>query len=319
MDLKKQLLIARGTIKHLPFLKNFHLPQSTGGTIESRYCYSVWMRHLVNSYRFLGRIPQNVAELGPGDSLGTGFAALLSGSKSIFALDVIKYWDNERNLRIFDELVKLFRDRTPIPDNTEYPKVRPVLNDFNFPAHIFTDEMLKKSLSCERLASIRKEIADIDNPSNIFIRYKIPWNDAGIIQEDSVDFIYSQAVLESVEEPDRAYGAMDRWLKPGGIMSHTIDFRSHGLTKDWNGHWVFNDLEWKLVKGNRSFLINRLPLSAHMLLHSGNGFIILYKESVITGNMIDRKALAERFRALSDEDLTTSGCYIISKKPEIYI
>lgn len=315
MDLEKQLLIARGTIKRLPFLRNFHIPDATGGTIESRYCYAVWMRHLVNSYRFLGTIPQTVAELGPGDSLGTGFAALLSGSSHIIALDAVKYWDNERNLRIFDELVDLFRSRAAIPGGSEYPKVRPFLKDYNFPINILTDKLLDESLTERRIASIRKEIGDIDNPANTFIRYKIPWDDDGVVHENSLEFIFSQAALESVEEIEKAYRAMQKWLKPGGIMSHTIDFRSHGLTRNWNGHWVFNDFEWKLVKGNRKFLINRQPFSSHISLHSKNGFIVLYKETVRTENLIDRKALAGRFNKLSDEDLTTSGCYIISKKP----
>jgi hypothetical protein len=316
MDFEKQLLIAKGTIKHLPGLKNFKQPQSTGGTIESRYCYTVWLRHLQKYHRFTGKIPGIVAELGPGDSLGTGFAALLSGSNHIKALDVIKYWDNDRNLKIFDELVSLFRNRSPLPDKSEYPKVRPAPDSYDFPHHILSESILDRSLSPCRIEAIRKEIGQIDDPGNTFISYKIPWNDADVISENSVDFIYSQAVLEAIEELENAYRGMRLWLKPGSIMSHTIDFRSHGLTKNWNGHWVFNDIEWNLVKGNRSILINRQPLSKHMELHSKYEFIILMRETVRMENLIDKKAFAVRFRNLSEEDLSTSGAYILSKKPE---
>jgi hypothetical protein len=54
-------------------------------------------------------MPESVAEFGPGDSLGVGLAALLSGSNRYSALDVHRDGSTERTLRIFDELVALFR------------------------------------------------------------------------------------------------------------------------------------------------------------------------------------------------------------------
>src|SRR5512138_1781851 len=143
MDFEKQILIAKGAFKHLPGVRKGY--RRTGGTIESRYCYSVWMRHLKNWNKYRDKVPETVAELGPGDSLGTGFAALISGARHLFALDMIKYWDNDRNLRIFNELVELFRKREAVPDNTEYPKVRPILTDYSFPSAILTNGVLKES------------------------------------------------------------------------------------------------------------------------------------------------------------------------------
>jgi hypothetical protein len=46
--------------------------KSTGGTVSARYCYLVWLRHLVLAERSgLSTNPTVVAELGPGDSLTT--------------------------------------------------------------------------------------------------------------------------------------------------------------------------------------------------------------------------------------------------------
>jgi hypothetical protein len=193
MNKEKLMPLAKGLIKHLPGVKKL-LPNKTGGTIESRYCYSVWMRHLKNWNTFNAEVPEIVAELGPGDSLGIGFAALLSGSKQLYALDVIKYWDNKRNLKIFNEIVELFKNKTNIPDNNEYPKVRPKLGDYNFPTKILSDNLLKETLEKNRLDIIRNEIININDPNNSFIKYYIPWNKTKIIRKESVDFIYSQAV-----------------------------------------------------------------------------------------------------------------------------
>ena len=49
-----------------------------GGAVSARYCYSVWLRHVVLlAQNGLWKYPKSVAELGPGDSLGVGFCALL--------------------------------------------------------------------------------------------------------------------------------------------------------------------------------------------------------------------------------------------------
>src|SRR5476651_1324393 len=78
----------------------------TGGSDSARYCYSVWMRHLVSAReKGLNTNPEAVAELGPGDSLGICLAALLSGSARCFAFDVVAHANPVRNLAIFDGLV----------------------------------------------------------------------------------------------------------------------------------------------------------------------------------------------------------------------
>lgn len=312
MNTEKLVLLAKGTIKRIPGLA--HRPMGTGGTIDSRYCYSVWFRHLLKwNQVYSNNIPETVAELGPGDSLGIGLAALLSGCNHLYALDVFKYWDNERNLRIFDELTSLFMNRESIPDNNEYPRIRPVPSTFEFPSHVLNEKILKESLSPDRIESIRRELININDTKNSFIKYKIPWHDADVIEPETVDFIYSQAVLECVDEPDHTYKAMNRWLKPGCLMSHTIDLKSH-LTKEWNGHWLFSDLEWDIAKGRSSYLFNRLPLSSHKKLFSENGFRIINEEKVRSENLLKRSELAGKYRNLSEEDLTTSGVYILAVK-----
>ena len=54
---------------------------ATGGTVSARYCYGVWLRHMKMAREAgLDTNPRVVAELGPGDSLGIGLAALLAGA-----------------------------------------------------------------------------------------------------------------------------------------------------------------------------------------------------------------------------------------------
>jgi hypothetical protein len=57
-----------------------------------------------------------VAELGPGESLGVGLCALLSGADHYVGLDVIAHSYPERNQLVLNDLIKLFQSRASNPD-----------------------------------------------------------------------------------------------------------------------------------------------------------------------------------------------------------
>lgn len=77
-----------------------------------------------------------MAELGPGSSQGVGLAALIAGAERYFALDLIDFSDVEQNLRVFDELVEMFRQRAAIPSAGVHSLRYPDLEDYSFPAFL---------------------------------------------------------------------------------------------------------------------------------------------------------------------------------------
>jgi len=284
--------------------------RATGGTDSARYCYSVWLRHLVMARASgLDTDPRTIAELGPGDSLGIGLAGLLSGADKCFAFDVVEHASAERNLGILDELVALLRRRADIPGPEELPSTKPALEDYRFPAGILGRERLQRALDPARIERIRASLRDPRRPQSL-IEYRAPWFAAERIAPASVDMIYSQAVLEHVEDLPGTYAAMMRWLRPSGFVSHQIDFKSHGTAPQWNGHWTYSEPAWRLVKGRRPYLINREPLSTHLRLLKAAGFEIRCTLAVRSSSPIGRAQLARRFRHLSDEDLATSGAFL---------
>ncbi len=119
MKLRIKAILA-GLATYVPGYDYLH---ATGGTDSARYCYSVWLRHLklLHEAGALRGVPHTVAELGPGDSIGIGLAALLSGAERYYALDVVPYPDLKSNLAIFDELVRLFRERRADLGGTRVP------------------------------------------------------------------------------------------------------------------------------------------------------------------------------------------------------
>lgn len=291
----------------------------TGGTVSARYCYAVWLRHLtLLDAHGLSNTYETLAEFGPGDSLGIGLAALLSGTARYYALDVVRYANNLHNLQIFEELIDLFRDRAPIPDEEEFPLIRPLLKSYAFPDHILTDDRLRDALAPERLAAISQDLRLPNHGQNTgaMISYIVPWDDTGIITEGTVDLIISQAVLEYPQDLQGLYSAMYRWLKPGGSMSHLIDFGSHGMTNDWNGHWACPRMLWRLGEGRRRIPLNRVPHSVHTDLLRAAGFQIVadIRETIPSG--IRRDQLTRQFRSITDDDLVTSVALMQSVKVE---
>ncbi len=292
--------------------------RGTGGTSSARYCYSVWLRHLVQaSLAGVDANPATVAELGPGDSLGIGLAALLTGVDEYHGLDVVEHASSRANLLVLDELAALIRQRTPIPGPDEFPEIRPVLEDYAFPDAILTESRLERSLRPERVDAIRAAIVDPGGArdSPIRIGYTVPWHDPGLIKPASVQMIYSQATLEHVEDLDNTYRAMSLWLAPGGIMTHQVDFKSHGMTRAWNGHWQYPAAIWKLVKGRRAFLLNRFPWSTHLAHLRASGFEILRIVRHERHDGLPVRELATPFNRLSEEDAVTAGAFVVVGKP----
>lgn len=288
------------------------LVRTTGGTDSARYCYSVWLRHLRGAHA-TGKMPAHpraVAELGPGDSIGIGLAALLSGAEQYSALDVVPYSDLGGSLQIFDELVELFQRRAPIPDDEELPGVYPKLPAYDFPKDILGQRHLDLALSPARITSIRESLAKM-NDTHGRIRYLAPWTDETSVAQGSTDLIFSQAVLEHVQDLPQVYRSMRRWLGTTGVMSHQIDYRSHGKADEWNGHWSYSDAAWKVVAGRRPYLLNRAPHSEHVKLLSEAGFEIVALQ-LQRGAALPTRRLARRFRKLSNDDLTTCGAYIVA-------
>jgi hypothetical protein len=288
-----------------------------GGANSARYCYSVWLRHLVIARsNGMTTIPKTLAEVGPGDSLGIGIAALLSGVESYAAFDVVNFIRLKQNLDILEELCVLFRDRTPIPGDEEFPLLSPKMESYSFPFELIPDHVLKKSLSVDNIKEIREALIDLSNGKvrNNRILYFAPWTSNDVLKESSIDFIVSQAVLEHVDDLPNTYQTMNRWLKNGGYCSHQIDFKSHGYANEWYGHWCYSDLKWFIIKGKRPYLLNRETLSTHLHIHSEYGFEILTVLRQRSTTPAKREKLAKKYVDIPDDDLITSSAYVLSVK-----
>jgi hypothetical protein len=138
------------------------------------------------------------------------------------------------------------------------------------------------------------------------------------LPSDSVDLVFSQAVLEHVPLAEFAATARElhRIQRAGGFGSHSIDFRDH-LQGSLN-NLRFSEALWERpwFAKRSGFYTNRLRLSAVVGTFSNAGFTVaIAKQNRWGAPPLKRPALASKFRALSDDDLRTSSAILTLTKP----
>lgn len=271
--------------------------------VDAEYYYRTWLSHVCLAHHFgCWDTPETVLEIGPGNSLGVGLAALLSGINKYLAYDVNPLLNELGEASLLSEIADLYRVKAP------FATADALLPTAELPSQLFAAERRAYFLSPDWIDQIKYSLA---NRGELIDYY----NDPDEIAMHTVDYIFSQSALEHVEELDTMYESMWKWLKPGGLMTHSIDFSAHGTSRDWNGHWTCPDWLWRLMQGKRLYFLNRVPLSQHQALLAHHGFELKGVHSIKRASTLKRAELAPRFQHLSESDLTTTSAFLVARKP----
>jgi SAM-dependent methyltransferase len=308
--------VLKGALTWIPGMQRaFYDRTAGGGTAEARYCYGVWLKHLSLLWQAgMRTLPTAVAELGPGSSLGTGLAVLLSGAERYAAIDVVRHASVATTAPLLESMVELFRERAPCPAKG-FPDYSDVLDARLFPSQILTDERLTRSLDAARLAELADAVRRLDaKEQHPRLRYGTSTT-GDVVRAGEADVLFSHVVLCMVEDQEAFYQCCARWLKPGGWMSHQIDFTSHGITNEWNGHLQYTDAVWRIIVGQRPFFANRARLSRHLALLDKYGFEVVSVQRRAGTDGIERSQLAPRWRDMSEDDFTCAHAFIVARKP----
>lgn len=245
-----------------------------------------------------------VAEIGPGDNCGVGLLLLAEGADSVDLVD--RFYSNrnpQAHAEIYSELIK----------------IRPVLRKFINESHI-EDESSFKGVNRWYGASAAAEI---------FFKKNKGYN-----------FIISRAVFEHLYDPALALQMMSTALVYGGYLIHKVDLRDHGLFSAFFhelkyleiNNWIYRKMTMASGRPNR-FLVNEYR---NVLESSGLSFEILVTRLAGVGDIIPHKKFedieqekreqaisyvrsarnkfADKFKIISDEDLSVTGIFIVAKK-----
>jgi len=221
----------------------------------------------------------NVLELGPGDSLFTAIISKVLGASHTWLVDVGPFATKHSDA--FIELFDLLRQKGfALPASNSSMLFEDILRDCN--AQYLTDGI--QSLSQ--------------------------------LQAASIDFCFSNAVLEHIPKEDFVQLAdeLSRILKPGGVCVHRVDFQDH-LGGSLN-NLRFTDRIWEgLLFRNSGFYTNRIRFGQMKMIFECAGFECSVPRLLRWDRLpISRSKFDSAFSQLTDDDLLIYGCDIVLKR-----
>lgn len=221
-------------------------------------------------------IDKNVLEIGPGGSIGFGLLALKNGAQKYYAVE------NGRHSFITNDRLD------------SYKKI--LNNDEKLIENLFLKE--RKGYIYNPL---RINFIEINQDS----KYSIP--------DNSIDFIYSCAVLEHVHNLDLCFSEMHRVLKINGIMNHQVDLQDHIFSQESLQFLKINDFWFNKLFKNIGAYVNRKRWGEYENLIKKNGLKILNLEKNVIFLQNDRvpKKLSDKY---SIDDLQTVSFNVTCQK-----
>lgn len=236
------------------------------------YAYGVFQRHFDRAKPVAGDSGFVAMEIGPGDSLFSALIARGYGAAKTYLVDVGNFAANQ--LEPYQRMQRFLHEQgLPVPDISSCRTVQEVLS-------VCQGEYLT---------------AGVD--------------DLQRIPDQSVDFVWSQAVLEHIRRGEFLdfMREIRRTLRKSGICSHRIDLMDHlgGALNNLR----FSDRLWESnFMAASGFYTNRIRYNEMSNLFRRAGF----DAEVVQIDRWDRlptpkSSLADPFRTLPDDELCISG------------
>lgn len=136
------------------------------------------------------------------------------------------------------------------------------------------------------------------------------------LPDNSVDFIFSQAVLEHVRKHEYTafIAETHRVLKPGCFASHRVDLQDHLANSSNNLR--FSDSVWESdFFASSGFYTNRLSYTDHVRAFEAAGYRIdKLQLDRFAAPQLPRNKLAKEFRDRPDEELIVHGFDLVASK-----
>jgi SAM-dependent methyltransferase len=162
------------------------------------------------------------------------------------------------------------------------------------------------------------DLANAENVDDVLDRCSASYMTEGLtsyqsIPDASVDFVWSQAVLEHVRrgEFNDLMRELRRILKPDGVATHQVDLKDHlgGALNNMRLTTGFWEKDWVASSG---FYTNRIRFREMCAIFEQVGFQVqVLKSNRWEKVPIARRSLATEFSHLTDDDLLTSDFFVV--------
>jgi SAM-dependent methyltransferase len=246
---------------------------------QPEYAWQVFQSHIQAAGARLCEPEYTILELGPGDTLSSALVATACGAASTLLVDVGPFARND--LKPYREMAEFLQGRgLTIPDISNSETLDQVLDACNA-------QYLTKGLQ-----SLRS------------------------IADNSVDFVWSQAVLEHVRRADFAATMKElyRIMKPGGIASHSIDLKDHlgGALNNLRYSDARWEAEWMAKSG---FYTNRFRYGEMIDMFCREGFDVTVDRTIIWDSIpTPRAKMHSHFANMDAADLSVSEFWVFLRR-----
>jgi SAM-dependent methyltransferase len=319
--LQKAGICARYGLRNLrAFVRDaLHLRAGESGATHRSFSTAqsvAYVRQAFDDYLAYGGVSKDwlrgkrILEIGPGDNLGVALLFAASGARQVVCLDRFETRADEGRRRLVYEGL-----RTNLPESEQ--------------------QLFDEAIDSSSLKLVPEKVRTVIG---------VPVEEADqALETESFDWIVSRAVLEEVSKAKlaRCLEAQHRLLKPGGRMAHKIDLRDYGIFSARG----FHPLEYWTLPGwlhscmsSHEPAPNRCRASGYRAVLERLGYEVDTWITHLAGTEAEiephwndwpvdsrvdlarelatqiRPRLATEFRALEDEDLMTTGVFLVARK-----
>ncbi|MCD2451822.1 class I SAM-dependent methyltransferase [Methylicorpusculum oleiharenae] len=249
-------------------------------------CYSDYLQYLNISEQYINDYLKNklLLEYGPGDLPGLALIFYAKGAKKVFCVDRFPLLSlSEFNIKTINSIIEKLS-----PD--EQHRAKESFNKFGEPSSGFRTECIEYLIT-------KKGLSNLNN---------------------TIDFVYSRAVLEHVNNLRSTFDDMYRALRTSGIALHKVDLKSHGLHQDNPLDFLkWPDYLWAVMYCNKG-VPNRYRLNKYKEIIESTAFkierldVVEECEDIVVDQI--RPKLNHKFRDIRTKDLKCLSFWVVLKK-----
>ena len=244
-------------------------------------CFTEYMDMLKIDEKIIDSV---ILEYGPGDIPGVALLFYAWGAKKVYCVDRFSLISISKfNVEVIEEILNLL----PVEQKQ---RAFECFNEYGKPYSGFNENCIQYVVNKKGLSGFR----------------------------DKVDFVFSRAVLEHVNDISATIDDMGKALKKGGVTLNKVDLKSHGLHRGNILEFLtWPPLLWNLMYSEKG-TPNRWRLDEYkrILSHSSLKLIFIKCVETCSKDVIDevRPFLSKQFKQLSDEDLSCLSFWFKAQK-----
>jgi SAM-dependent methyltransferase len=240
--------------------------------------YFVWTANRFKTFatQHLGSLKdRTVVEIGPGSSLIPAALLVSTGARHAYGVDIFEH--------------PAIRDALPYRTSFELAKMDADYFERDASEIILSEEGGKAALNPDYITFVKRESFDTGLP------------------DASIDYLYSMATIEHINDPLRSIAEWKRILKPGGISAHVATLVDHRNFKKPYEYLKVHPIGWRAQFGPGRYPLHEFvnqwrPVDFRRAFEKAGFEILEYSTDIISAYSREQVRELYPIQSLSDAD-----------------